>query len=138
MLFVIEENSPVFGAAPFHVGILLPNRCHELFRFHLLKATAKNVARMQGIGNDVPMTHDQRQKALQYGLCTEESQKPYRSANDRKIFAWAHNLGTANQSSQEAIELFEVDRCLLSNRAKIPLRRSNSASVNGSNLRQAF
>ena len=42
------------------------------------------------------------------------------SANHRKIFAGAHNLGTANQSSQEAIQLFEVHRMLVVKATKNP------------------
>ena len=69
---------------------------------------------MQGIGNDVPMTHDQRQKILQHGLRPEGVIKNHiASANPGKIFAGTHNLGTANQSSQEAIQLFEVHRVLV-------------------------
>ena len=70
---------------------------------------------MQGIGNDIPMTHDQRQKILQHGLCIEGVLKNHVvSANHRKIFAWAHNLGTTNQSSQEAIQLFEAGHTVAS------------------------
>ena len=51
---------------------------------------------------------------MQHGLSTEGVLKNHiASANHRKIFAWAHNLGTANQSSQEAIQLFEVHRGLV-------------------------
>ena len=60
-------------------------------------------------------------KILQYGLCTESVLKNHIvSANHRKIFAWAHNLGTANQSSQEAIQLFEVHRVLIVKATKNP------------------
>ena len=44
------------------------------------------------------------------------------SANHRKIFAWAHNLGTANQSRQEAIQLFEVHRVLIVKATKNPAK----------------
>ena len=57
------------------------------------------------------MTHDQRQKILQHGLRTEGVIKNHiASENHRKIFAWTHNLGTADQSGQEAIQLLEVHR----------------------------
>jgi hypothetical protein len=76
---------------------------------------------MQGIGNDVPMTHDQRQKISQHGLCAEGVLKNHiASANHRKIIAWAHNFGTADQSGQEAIQLFEVHRLLVFKATKNP------------------
>ena len=51
---------------------------------------------------------------MQYGLRTEGVLKNHiASENHRKIFAWTHNLGTANRSGQEAIPLFELHRLLV-------------------------
>jgi hypothetical protein len=60
-------------------------------------------------------------KILQYGLRTEGVLKNHiASVNHRKIFAWTHNLGTADQSGQEAIQLFEVHRLLVVKEIKNP------------------
>jgi len=74
-----------------------------------------NVIRMQSVGNHVPMADDQGQEILQDGLRGEavpgnEIVPP----NLRKVFARKNDFGTANQSSQEAIQLLQVHRTLIS------------------------
>ena len=69
---------------------------------------------MQGIGNAFQCRMTRATKLLQSGLSTEGIVKNHiASANHRKIFAWTHNLGTADRSGQEAIQLFEVHRLLV-------------------------
>src|ERR1700722_10795710 len=59
------------------------------------------------------MAHNQGQKMLQHGLLPEGIiENDIISPNHRKIFAGAHNLRTANQRGEEAIELFKIHRVL--------------------------
>src|SRR5258708_11597443 len=74
-----------------------------------------NVIRMQSVGNHVPMADDQRQEirkdGLRGGAILKNETIPQ---NLWEVFAREDAIGTTDQSGQEAIQLFQVHRMLVS------------------------
>ena len=82
------------------------------------------------IGNDRQiLQHRQLAPHGEPRACTQEQ---YHPPNHRKIFAWAHNLGAANQRREEMSSCSSFIERLSLRRLRIELRRSSSASVKGS------